>query len=100
MFLKTILITKKYPDKVIHGIGNIGHVLYNSNSYFRTILDNELLSACNEIIFTGGSTYGFLAVMKNKKMAYHVDGKTNMKKCKKMDLHDSPVRSKDITLFK
>ncbi len=49
----------EYGDKIIRVNGTIGHV-YESyhlgieRVYEKTILDNELLSLCNEIVITGG----------------------------------------------
>ncbi len=55
------LIKSDYRKKLIYvneSIGHISHVEYDSRAYFRTIIDNELLSRCDKIIITGGSTFG------------------------------------------
>ena len=46
-------LNKSYPDKIIFGEGMIAHVVSNKKGYFRTIIDNELLSKTNELIITG-----------------------------------------------
>ena len=51
-------LTRKFPSKIIIGDGIIGHISTNENSYQRTILDNEMLSRCDELIVTAGSTFG------------------------------------------
>ena len=50
-------LVQKYGNKVITGRGRIDHVEKNSG-YERAILDIELLSWCDELILTGGSTFG------------------------------------------
>ena len=46
-------LAKSYPNKTIFGEGMIAHVVSNKKGYFRTIIDNELLSMTNELIITG-----------------------------------------------
>ena len=53
-------LVKLYPEKIIIGEGKIGHVEDNKNSYPRAIMDVELLSNCNELVITGGSTFGII----------------------------------------
>lgn len=73
---------KKYPNKLITTNGTLKHVGYNTaDGYERTILDFELLSLCDELIVTGGSTYGFVPAMKSLKLPYYVNGQQSMKKC-------------------
>ena len=80
-------LNKTYPDKVIISEGALGHVFYDLRFYPRTILDLELLSKCDELVLTGGSTYGFLAAMKSFKMPYYINGGDgNMNKCVRMSL--------------
>ena len=54
-------------NKVISGTGRIAHIEWTSGGYERAILDNELLSRCDDIITTGGSTFGFVAAMKSRR---------------------------------
>ncbi len=51
-------LKKEYPNKIIVSEGQVGHIESNADSYPRTILDVELLSRCNELVLTGGSTFG------------------------------------------
>jgi hypothetical protein len=51
-------LKKDYPNKIIDGEGQLGHIDSDQDFYPRTILDVELLSRCNQLILTGGSTYG------------------------------------------
>ena len=57
--------------------------------YEKTILDNELLSRCDEMIITGGSTFGFLAAIKSQRMPYHVN--IGMHKCQRAQLSRPPA---------
>jgi hypothetical protein len=53
------LISNHKMNKIIVvANGTIGHVELDKNAYQRALIDNELLSKCNEIIITGGSTFG------------------------------------------
>lgn len=73
MFPSKTFSTNKY---------HLGHIDEDKRGYFRTILDIELLSQCDELILTGGSTYGWIAAMKMLKLPLYVNGKTPaMKKC-------------------
>ncbi len=51
-------LVKSHPEKIIVSEGIIGHIELNKDSYSRSIMDIELLSNCNELVITGGSTYG------------------------------------------
>ena len=85
-------LIKRFPDKVIVTEGVAGHISRISAAYGRTILDHELLSRCDEIIYTGGSTFGFTAAMKSTRMGYHVNGRLNMAQCKRTRLSIPPRR--------
>ncbi len=84
--LDKLLKIKKYSTRIVYAnrtdSGQIGHVETNVKAYTRTILDNELLSKCNELVMTGGSTFGFVASMKMSKMPYFINGKV----CSSCDL--------------
>ena len=82
--LKKLVVN--YKNKVIVTTETMGHVEYKKSSYPRAIIDVELLSRCNELIITGGSTYGFVAAMKSLKQAYYVNGKSNMLTCRLHEL--------------
>jgi hypothetical protein len=51
-------LVKEFPNKIIIGNGSLGHVEEDPYAYERAILDVELLSRCNELVVTGGSTFG------------------------------------------
>jgi hypothetical protein len=53
-------------------IGESGPGAHQDEIFVRTALDMELLSRCDELITTGGSTYGFLAAIKANRMPYFV----------------------------
>jgi hypothetical protein len=70
-----------YPDKVLAAKGAILHVATSPEGYFRTLVDVDLLSKCDEMINTGGSTFGFVAAMKSFRVPYFIDGKSSQMKC-------------------
>ena len=74
-------IKKLWPDKVIHANGSISHVYSNQKGYMRAFIDVELLALCDELIITGGSTFGFVSVLRNGRYPLFVNGKFNAKKC-------------------
>ncbi len=79
----------------------MGHVEENPNAYQRAILDVELLAKCDELVLTGGSTYGFVAAMKRKKMPYYVNGNSAaMVKCERMTLARPSVTPGGSAVFK
>ena len=86
------IIKKLYPTKAISANGTITHTHFHSVGQARAIIDIELLSRCDEIIMSGGSTFGYVASMKNKKLPYYIDGKSSMKKCLRTVL-SSPSRT-------
>lgn len=65
--------TMNIRDKVITGVGKIGHIHYDSNAYERAVLDVELLARCDRLILTGGSTFGFVAAFKTRRRPYFID---------------------------
>ena len=88
--LNTILA--KYPNKAFSSKGKVAHIAYYSEGYRRTIMDIELLSKCDELIITGGSTYGFIASMKMLKLPYFINGYSSMESCSRTLLSKPPVR--------
>lgn len=91
-YAKIEYLIKTYKNKILTGDGKIGHVAYESDSYERALFDIELLSYCNEIILTGGSTFGFIGSIKNQKRPYYVEGKRSMNMCKLLDFN-APART-------
>ena len=76
----------EYPDKIILSSGKLGHVNFDHTAYPRTIIDVELLSKCNELIITGGSTFGFVAALKSLKLPYLVYKNWNNSFCAKSSM--------------
>jgi hypothetical protein len=91
-------LVKLYPDKIITSDGKAGHILFNNDSYPKTIMDVELLSKCNELIITGISTYGFVSAMKMLKLPYYITA-GGMKECVKFDLGSPPTTNTGLALF-
>ena len=84
----------KYSNKAIVANGTIGFVEYKDMSgYKKAILDVELLSRCNKLIITGGSTFGMVAAFKMLKMPYFINGNIKMDSCKLINLSKPPVRT-------
>lgn len=88
-----------YSGKILSGMGKIGHHIVNSEVYERNIFDLEMLSRCDELIFTGGSTFGFLPSLMSQKRPYFVNGKTAMKKCEKMKFSRPPTSPNKYAVF-
>ena len=84
----------QYRDKSIVTNETIGHVDRDVNAYPRTIIDIELLSRCDQLIMTGGSTFGFIAAMKSQRTPYYVNGRANMKHCR---LHEHSYPSHTLS---
>lgn len=70
-----------YPNKILTAKGDILHVATSPEGYYRTLVDVDLLSKCDEMIHTGGSTFGFVAAMKSFRVPYFIDGKSLQMKC-------------------
>ena len=88
-----------YPEKTLYGNGTIKHVADDSHGYDRTLIDIDLLSKCDEIIYTGGSTFGFVAAMKGFKVPYYVDGRKNESICLRTSLGTSSQLPSGETVF-
>lgn len=92
-------VMKDYPNKFIMGVGKIAHTSFAGiGSYERAVFDNELLARSNEILFTGGSTFGFTAAFRQNKMPYCVEGRSNelineKEPCRRMTLNRGPKRT-------
>lgn len=90
---------KKFPNQIIEGVGKIGHTNYDQNSYFRTVLDNELLAKANQIIITGGSTFGFMSAIRKGSLPYYIDGIDENIPCRKMNFSHLPRSRSGIAIF-
>ena len=95
------LIFEHYEEKSFTSNGTLGHISLDAKDGFRrAVLDVELLSKCDEVIVTSGSTFGWLAAMKTLKMPYYVSGKSDkMMKCTREDTRRMSVNQFDIASF-
>jgi hypothetical protein len=91
MYPKKAFSTSKY---------SLAHIGEQKTAFHRTLLDVELMSKCNELIFTGGSTYGWLAAMKMLKLPYYIEGKNltkvTMNKCVKTTFSNPPSYTHNV----
>lgn len=92
-------MTASEGDKIISGEGKIDHVIKDPNAYERAILDVELLSRCDRLILTGGSSFGFVAAFKNRRRPYYVNGRRSAQKCVLFDFSEPSRRPSDPTVF-
>lgn len=96
-------LVRLFPNKIVHGEGLIAHVSADPSGYERVFLDIELLSRCDELILTGGSTFGFtsnqvhlfsiksllisylylIGSLKNGRFPMIVNGKRNTTRCER-----------------
>ena len=86
--------------KAIVANETMGHVDERANAYPRAIIDVELLSRCNELVITGGSTFGFVASMKSLKKSYYVNGRSNMTTCRLHELSKPSLTDTGYAIFK
>lgn len=68
-------IEREFGDKIIMGYGKLGHVNKQPDAYERALFDVEMLARCDEIILTGGSTFGLVASFISQKRPFYVEGK-------------------------
>ena len=93
-------IKNDYPDRVVSASGKIAHVHFESDAYKRAIMDIELLSKCDELIITGGSTFGWIAAMKNLKLPFYINGQSSqMRKCERVNMSRLPMRPTGEVVF-
>ena len=79
----------KYGDKLLYGLGQIGHIVKQANSYERTVIDTVLLSKCDVLIITESSTFGFLASMMSGRLNYVTNGHD---KCRQITMSKPGIR--------
>lgn len=73
---------RDYQDKIASAYGKLEHIQNDPDAYHRTLLDIEMLTRCDQLILTGGSTFGFVASLYNQKKPYFVEGKRGLQgKC-------------------
>ena len=93
-------IRNDYPDRVVSASGKIAHVHFAADAFKRAIMDIELLSKCDEVIITGGSTFGWIAAMKSLRMPFYINGKSSlMRKCERVDMSRLPMRPTGEVVF-
>jgi hypothetical protein len=85
------IFRSNYSNRVALAEGKIGHII-NGEGFERGIIDNELLSRCDDLIITGGSTFGFLAAMRMGKMPMFVNGQRGLTSCQSMSFTNYPTR--------
>ena len=93
-------IFKNYPNKAFTSNGSLTHIAFDSKGYERTILDVELLSHCNEIIVTGGSTFGWISAMKSLRLPLYINGFSSMEKCLRAEFNRPPKTPYGYSVFK
>jgi hypothetical protein len=87
-----LAVKQRYPDKVVHANGFIGHTdAYSYEAYRRAIIDIELLALSDEIIITGGSTFGFIAALKKLAYPWTVEGSVNSTSCMRYSLSSPSI---------
>ncbi|CAF0954740.1 unnamed protein product [Brachionus calyciflorus] len=98
-------ILKNNSGILIKGEGLLGHIFYdNENSYSRSIMDNELLARSDEMIISGGSTFGFVSAMRKHLLPYYVEGRREKdigsdKPCRRMTFNRGPRTYHGISLI-
>jgi hypothetical protein len=92
------VIKSKYADKLIAASGRIAHVMYG-DGYERAIIDNELLSKCDDLIITGGSSFGFISAMRTGRMPLFFNGRRNSKSCERMSFNNYPTRPEGFAVI-
>jgi hypothetical protein len=89
-----------YRNKSFTSNGTLGHTDSGGIGFRRAVLDVELLSKCDEIIVTAGSTFGWLAAMKMLKMPFYIKGRTSkMEKCLRAELSITPSNLLGYSVF-
>jgi len=89
-----------YREKSFTSNGTLGHTDSGGIGFRRAVLDVELLSKCDEVIVTSGSTFGWLAAMKMLKMPFYIKGRTSkMEKCLRAELGITPSNLFGYSVF-
>ncbi len=90
-FYVNMIKAKHWNRTVLQTSGKAKHTGWNpgdDSGIKKALLDIELLSYCDEIIGTAGSTFSFLPSIKSQRLAFYVNGKRSGKQtnCDKMKL--------------
>lgn len=88
-----------YSKPIISESGPMGHIGSSDEYYERAIVDVELLSRCNEIIITGGSTFGFIASLVSQKRSFYIEGNSNGRNCRQLEFSYPPRNHKNDAVF-
>lgn len=75
-------------NKTFFTQGKTAHILKDPNAYRRTLFDLEVLARVDDLVITGGSTYGFVGMMKLGSLGYAVDFYEGGK-CKRIRFSDA-----------
>jgi hypothetical protein len=92
------LIEDEYSNKLIHTV-NFAKENQIDSKYGVTILDNELMSMSDYLIISGGSTYGFVAAMRQNELPFYVNGRRNTEKCLKMKFSQPSITNLGFSVF-
>jgi hypothetical protein len=84
-------IREKYGHKVVSlSYGEI-EFINRGWGFERAVLDNELLSRCDELVVTRESTFGFVAAVRSGRLpSYYKSGFVNTK-CARMSFETAPI---------
>jgi hypothetical protein len=88
----------KYPGKIVTAQGEIAHT-NSKKGYERTVIDNELLSKCDELIITVGSTFGFVAAMRMGRLPLFFNMIQNASTCERMSFTNYPIERGGFTVI-
>jgi hypothetical protein len=61
--------------KVVYAPGVIEHIQMGALGYNKTMMDSELLSRVDELIITGGSTFGWMSAVRRGRFPLFVNGR-------------------------
>lgn len=86
-------------NRVIHAQGKISHVAEDPRGFQRALIDIELMSKCDELIISGGSTFGFLAAVKMNHYPLFVNGRLNATRCERFSFINSSQTHNNFTIF-
>ena len=85
-------LAERFPNKII--LSKMPQLQWTVEVGDQHVLvDNELLSRCDEMVVTGGSSFGFLAAIRSGKLPFYVNGRNNATECKRVQLHSPPFKT-------
>jgi hypothetical protein len=88
----------KYNKTILSGLGKLA-AWRNPDGNERLLFDIEMLSRSDDVVITGGSTFGFIGVMKSQKMPYFVEGGRSVEKCEKFRFSRPPRTPAGAAIF-